>query len=165
MKYYAGIGARATPPNILKLMTEIASHLESKDYILRSGGAIGADSAFELGVLNNKKEIFRWKECTKEAEEIAATIHPAWHHCNEYARKSHGRNVFQILGKDLNTPVEFVICWTPNAQEIGGTRTAIVLAKKRNIKVYNLANEEDLGEIEKWLKKSADINVKCVEKL
>ena len=142
MKYYAGIGSRSTPINILRIMTKVATALEEKGYTLRSGGAKGADSAFEKGILTGKKEIFSWKESTEEAEKIASTIHPAWHNCNEYARKSHGRNVFQILGKDLNTPVEFVICWTPNGEEIGGTRTAIVLARQREIKIYNLAIKE-----------------------
>jgi len=50
--YYAGIGARATPPGMLDLMSRIANKLEGMGYILRSGGAAGADTAFERGVIN-----------------------------------------------------------------------------------------------------------------
>lgn len=48
-KYYTGIGSRETPRDILKLMEDIAFKLASKDYILRSGAAQGADTAFEEG--------------------------------------------------------------------------------------------------------------------
>jgi hypothetical protein len=86
------------------------------------------------------KEIFTAKHPVCEvAKEIAATIHPAWHNCSDYAKGCHGRNVYQVLGEDLKTPVSFVICWTPEGKEVGGTRTAIVLAKRHKIPVYNLA--------------------------
>jgi len=48
-RFYAGIGARATPPEILSLMTRAAFALTKRGYVLRSGHAIGADSAFERG--------------------------------------------------------------------------------------------------------------------
>lgn len=138
---YAGIGARATPPDVCQLMTGYARRLEAIGYVLRSGHAVGADRAFEEGVLDAaNKEIFLPKTSfpSDTALEIAASIHPAWHLCSEYARSCHGRNVYQILGETLDRPVQFVVCWTPNAEEVGGTRTAIVLAKQHSIPVYNL---------------------------
>lgn len=60
-RYYTGIGSRKTPDSICLLMTKIASLMSKKGFILRSGGATGADSAFELGSL--KSDIFLpWKE-------------------------------------------------------------------------------------------------------
>ena len=53
---YAGIGSRETPKEILKEMTKIGQELESKGYTLRSGGAIGADKAFEGANQNNGKD-------------------------------------------------------------------------------------------------------------
>ena len=47
--YYAGIGARKTPNHVLKYMELQGKLLAEKGYILRSGGAKGADSAFERG--------------------------------------------------------------------------------------------------------------------
>ena len=44
---YAGVGSRETPPEILAEMTKIAQELATKKYSLQSGGAIGADMAFE----------------------------------------------------------------------------------------------------------------------
>lgn len=50
MTYYAGIGSRETPPGICHSMTGLARHLAAMGWILRSGGARGADQACENGV-------------------------------------------------------------------------------------------------------------------
>jgi len=44
---YAGVGSRETPPEMLKKMTAISKKLAAQGYVLQSGGAIGADMAFE----------------------------------------------------------------------------------------------------------------------
>jgi len=148
MNYYAGIGSRKTPPEICDLMTRLATKLEQLGYILRSGGAEGADKAFESGVTYpTHKEIFLAKDSTPKSEEVASTIHPAWDKCSPYVKKLHGRNIFQVLGRNLDSPVEFVICWTPNSQDVGGTRTAVVLARQKGIPVYNLADEGQLNKL------------------
>jgi hypothetical protein len=79
-------------------------------------------------------------------------VHPAWDILSQGAQKLHARNVHQILGPDLSrpTPVEFVLCWTPDAQVVGGTATAIRLAQDRNIPVYNLADEDDYDMAFEW---------------
>lgn len=137
MKYYAGIGSRETPGDILTEMTRIAKELHGSKYILRSGGAIGADTAFEKGS-GDLKEIFKANDATEEAIEYASKFHPAWDRCNEYARKLHGRNAMIILGKDLQTPVSVVYCYTKNGKDIGGTGLGMRIAWANDIKVYNL---------------------------
>lgn len=54
--YYAGVGSRETPQDILNTMYKIGKYLASKGYTLRSGGAIGADTAFENGCDSVKGE-------------------------------------------------------------------------------------------------------------
>lgn len=150
-KPYSGIGSRQTPKNILDLMTIVGRRLALKGYTLRSGGADGADLAFEHGaeLEHGAREIFLpWKGFNKstsqlygvttKALELASDLHPAWDQCNNAARKLHARNCYQILGKELNSPSEFVICWTDQGGMKGGTATAIKLAKAHNIPVYNL---------------------------
>ena len=150
IKAYSGVGSRETIPEVCQVMTDIAGILCDKGYILRSGGANGADLSFELGVSDpTKKHIYLpWKEfngndsplygvCPK-ALEIASKIHPAWQNCREKARLLHARNVYQVLGRDLNNPSKFLICWTENGEERGGTRTAIKLAQNHDIPVLNL---------------------------
>lgn len=153
MKYYTGVGARLTPPDILKDMYKIGQDLAIKGYTLRSGGANGADATFESGCnfCKGGTEIYlpwRWYNnhpselytIGKEAYDLAAKIHPAWHRCTHGVRSLHARNCYQVLGKDLKTPSEFLICWTVNGEDVGGTRTAIVLARMHKIPVYNLFN-------------------------
>ena len=40
---YTGIGSRKTPPGILAQMSELAAFLARSGWVLRSGGAPGAD--------------------------------------------------------------------------------------------------------------------------
>lgn len=145
MKYYAGIGSRETPFDIQLMMFDIAVKLSSK-YTLRSGGAIGADKSFESGCdsVAGNKEIFLSKDCTKEAMSYSSNFHPTWHNCNYGVRTLHGRNAMIILGRDLNSPVERVICWCKesNGEWQGGTGQGLRIAKANNIKIYNLYLEE-----------------------
>jgi hypothetical protein len=61
------------------------------------------------------------------------------------------RNMHQVLGHDLKTPVEFVICWTPGGKDKGGTAYAIRLARDFAIPVFNLANEDEIEKLRNYL--------------
>lgn len=158
-KLYTGVGSRNTPANIKQIMYEIAHTLASYGYTLRSGGAAGADTAFESGA--NLKEIYLAGDCTPAAMNISKKYHPAWHLCSEYARRLHGRNAFQVLGKDLNTPSAFLICWTEDGasthkartRATGGTGTAISIADAYQIRITNLGNPAHLAKARAWLKR------------
>lgn len=154
MKTYAGIGSRETPPDILLLMHQLSSKLESIGYTLRSGGAIGADSAFEQGITN--KEIFIANDATPESIEMASKYHPAWNKCSSWAKKLHGRNCMILLGKDLNDPVKFVICWTNDGKATGGTGLSIRIANDLNIPIFNLFDPNVRERMERFIK---DIDV------
>ncbi len=153
-KFYTGVGSRETPPNILNIMTELAKKLAIEGWTLRSGGAQGADSAFERGadLVYGPKEIYRPDQANKAAFDMAATVHPAWHRCSDFAKKLHARNCFQVLGYGLNSPSSFLVCWTLNGGDIGGTRTAIVLARINGVEVLNLGIQSDLDRVLLYLK-------------
>ena len=163
--YYTGIGSRETPIEIQYLMSYISKLMYSKGYTLRSGGANGADLAFET-LIPDKKEIFiPWKNfnnnlsplynISKEAFELASTLHPNWKSLSEGAKKLMARNCYQILGHDLSTPSDVVICWTPDGctshssrtSKTGGTGQAISLASLYDIPIYNLANYNDIVQL------------------
>lgn len=96
----------------------------------------------------------RNKDLISETERIASEVHPAWDRCNEWARGMHSRNCHQILGDDLKSPVDAVICWTPDGAVVGGTATALKLSMKYNIPVFNLGvkdKESVLQSIKKFL--------------
>lgn len=160
MKIYAGIGSRQTPEHVLDLMQNVATWLETKDWLLRSGGAEGADTAFELGVRNpDNMEIYipwrgfqnrhngLWKwpspELEQEASIMASNVHPNWGACNQGARKLHTRNVAQVLGHNLDQPVDMILCWTPGGLGKGGTGLAIRLAKSLHIPVFDFGGDYD----------------------
>ena len=156
--YYAGVGSRETPQDVLKIMWKIGKHLADKGYTLRSGGARGADAAFENGCdsvmgskeifyANNDKGTLMLAEAIPIAEQMAASVHPAWDRCNTYVRKLQTRNMAQVLGADLKHPVDFLVCWTKNGEKIGGTATAISVAEMNNIPVFNLYFESDLQKL------------------
>jgi len=163
-KYYAGIGSRETPSDILSLMTKIATKLQKDGFTLRSGGAFGADTAFSRGC--NIKQIFiPWGDYNNhpmsfqipyEAFSIAKIFHPGWDRLSDGAKKLMARNVMQVLGPDLNTPSNFVICWTKDgcinederSNKTGGTGQAIAIASRYGIPVFNLARPEHLSRFD-----------------
>lgn len=158
-RYYAGIGSRTAPLSVQNELTRIASSLEARGLILRSGGAEGADLAFERGIKNpDMKEIWLpWHKFNgsqspfvlenpipPEVESLSRSIYSRWDESSLSVKRLHARNAYQILGNDLNTPVEFVACWTPRPEtDTGGTMFGVTLAKSRGIPVYNLYYELD----------------------
>lgn len=160
---YAGIGARETPEPILKAMRSIARYLAKQGCSLRSGGARGADTAFEQGcdLANGKKQIFlpykyfnrndsSFFAVTKEARLVAKKYHPGWEYLSDRGRDYMGRNAFQVLGLSLLTPANFIVCWTPNGQVVGGTGQALRMAKDFHIPIFNLGSMT-LGQIDQKL--------------
>lgn len=89
---------------------------------------------------NKHLAIIRNPDLIKESEEIAKSVmgEDHWSRCGYWARGMHSRNCHQILGYDLKSPVDCVICWTPEGKIQGGTATAIKLAMKYDIPVFNL---------------------------
>lgn len=162
MMIYAGIGSRKTPESYCLIMTVFAYTV---DGILRSGGADGADKAFETGA--SEKEIYLPQKGFNgntsalvvtefdnfdEIFEIAKCIHSKWDACTDFAKLLHSRNVCQVLGKDLEKPSDVIICWTKDgannrdvmpSMSTGGTGTAIKLAERFDIPVLNIQNDSD----------------------
>lgn len=146
--YYAGIGSRNAPKNILEFMEKIASVLEQCGYILRSGKAKGSDKAFEKGVSNPKnKEIFTHQDAKPWAYTTVKKYLPndrpatfdSW---QDYVRGLLARNMMQVLGPLGTAPVKFVVCWTAmgdyETSEVGGTGYALRCAIDHGIPTYNL---------------------------
>lgn len=163
-KYYTGIGSRELPKSFQPILKKIAIELSKKRYVLRSGGAIGADQAFESGAGTNKIIYIPWDSFEgrynninsattegyiEEAMTLVKDIHPNWNACSQGAKKLHGRNAFQILGSYLDEPTEFVLFYAPEENGIvkGGTATAVHLARKLNIPTVNLAVQKNLEGI------------------
>jgi len=163
--YYAGIGSRETPKEIIELFESLGTYFAKKGLILRSGGADGSDKAFENGCdkVNGEKEIYLpWSGfngsdsklivSNPKAFEIAEKYHPYWFNLKQGAQKLQARNSHQVLGKDLETLSAFVICWTKKGKGSGGTGQAIRIAKAYNIPVFDMGKHTDIQEIKVELK-------------
>ena len=167
---YTGIGSRETPKEVLEVMFKCGRYFGQLGFTLRSGKAQGADTAFEEGVyqVNGSMEIYiPWKTFTgnripsktlciqpsKESMTIAESIHPAWERCSQGAKLLHNRNVYQVLGKDLNTPSNFVLYWAEvkYGRVQGGTATAVNLAISRGIPTINMNSDNWKLELRKLL--------------
>ena len=152
---YSGVGSRKTPLKILEMMYLFAFKAAKQGHILRSGGALGADLAFENGVLEARIWNVYQKFTTESGNQTqkkwwmdyTARLHPAWDKCGEYARKLHARNVPIVLGENLNQPSDFIVCWTPNAAVTGGTGQTIRIAEYNQIEVLNLARPDDIEKM------------------
>jgi hypothetical protein len=170
MKYYAGIGSRETPADVLFRMKVYARQLEAFGFILRSGGADGADSAFADAVSPEHQDIYLpWAGFNHKTGIVAgydahlAQIaeryypvttdlrRPTWRDLRQSVKKLHTRNVAQILGH-ASPPVLslFVLCWTPEAHGGGGTGQAIRVARGYGVPVYDLADINNTFEND-WL--------------
>lgn len=155
---YAGIGSRKTPANVLAVMSDVAKYLQGLGYTLYSGGAKGADTAFSNGVTDRTaKTIFTASDVQldEKAKTIAREVHPNPSALSDVAVNLMARNTYQIMGADLDSPVDFVLAWTPNGEtkasdrvyhgkddpkNTGGTGQAIAIASIKGIPVINMAN-------------------------
>lgn len=172
LRYYAGIGSRETPSHMLSLFESLASALGRAGYTLRSGGADGADTAFETGAraVQAARDIYLpWSGfndndsplhgVTSAALDLAKTVHPRWDALGQGPRKLHARNCFQVLGRNLDTPSDFVVCWTPDGceteaartRQTGGTATGIILALRHGVPVFNLRNSSSARRLNEFL--------------
>lgn len=157
--YYAGIGARKTPEHILEYMKLQGKLLAQKGYILRSGGAKGADSAFEMGCdsVSGKKQI--WSSYNKHEWKAHGWVVPiveqaCWERSfllmNPSTQTLIGRNTYQLYGdpENFNDSIKssFVLYWSEpkNGENCsGGTRYAIRMAIAAGIPCFNLYNYQE----------------------
>lgn len=166
---YAGIGARDTPKEVCKFMADIAHIMARKGFVLRSGAAEGADSAFEAGCdrVDGRKVIYLpwdgfnhhnspFRVVVPEAIDIGRQVHNQWYEeCNDGTMKTWdefsdgtqkllSRNVYQMVGLNLNYLSRFALLWTDKEDDVhGGTAFAIRIAKHFDIPYLNMEKHED----------------------
>ena len=124
---YAGIGSRKTPEFVLEILEVIGLLLARQGWVLRSGGAVGADKAFEKGCdeVEGKREVFLAVDgdpdwAREEALKHIPENRPPFHTWKPYVQGLIARNMMQILGRAGDEPVDMVVCWTPASVKDGG---------------------------------------------
>ncbi|KOC58542.1 RlpA-like protein [Habropoda laboriosa] len=173
-KRVTGVGSRKIKPEGRELIDVVKYRLILSEYILASGDAIGADEQWWENYPHAIRERFGAIGCKypkpdtifvsdteaqyADAKRIASKACISWRFLRQnYHRALHTRNVFQVLGYGLDTPSEFLVCWTPDGAEAetskktGGTGTAIRVANTYGIPVFNLFNEDCLERLNDYL--------------
>jgi len=194
MKAITTVGSREVPNDIKEIMTDCGYHFARKGYVGRDGGALGSDTAFHKGVerywiehgyngdqaerylpengsrglyKSQGKHIYVLEDLPHQelAAALAEKIHPAWHNCKDYARRLHTRNPYQVLGVDLLSPSQMLMCWAPPTRDSisGGTRTAWELARHNNIPCVNLHKKENVDKALAMIGYDKDFVIKPVE--
>lgn len=152
-------------------MRLLASKMEGDAWKLRSGGAKGADAAFEAGVRNpanraiylpgdyfngrragaqgyfDSTQLPGWQSALQTVNEY----HPAPERLGDYARALMARNAMQVLGPSLDRPADLVVAWTPGGRVQGGTGQALRMAGNLGIPVRNLGDPEALARARAYL--------------
>lgn len=163
--FFTGVGSRKTPAAIQNWIEKLSERLCRLGWGLRSGKALGADSAFQRGLERlpedqQRGEIYLpWPDFNSdtgltsrfdkmiedpEAVFLASRVHPAWEQCKDSVRKLHTRNVYQVLGEDLKTPSKFVLYSAEEHYGVvtGGTATAVALARAFCIPAININHQD-----------------------
>lgn len=167
-KFYAGIGSREIPSNVHKLINKISKRLCEDGYTLRSGGANGADTAFEEysnrsniylpydrfnGRIADNKNYFKIDENTEDHYDALYSLkyHKYGSSLTGAPKKMMIRNYYQVCGHNKLPHSSFIICWTKDGadgkvvtttKETGGTGQAIRIATALDIPVFNLNSGE-----------------------
>lgn len=150
-KIYTGIGSRETPSYVLDRIRHVAGELGRRGWTLRSGGAAGADDAFEAGHGTASTEIYlphqnfngrmsSFGKPTAAAHVMAQSQIPYWANIRPFVKDLLARNMHQVLGPTLNVPSAMVLCWTPGGKMQGGTRYALALAQDHGVPIFNFAH-------------------------
>lgn len=165
--FWTGVGSRRASSENRPTMTAFAQAMSAKGAFFRSGAASGPDTWFEEGVPSGLRRLYvpnrsygkrqsseiivpkeanlmRWMRACS----IAEGLHPLGRQMNQDLRELMGLSVFQVLGDDLKTPSQFLVCDAPdivydNAGRVvdvdGGTGMAVRVAVLHNVPVYHLA--------------------------
>ncbi len=176
------VGSRETPEDIISLMELTGELLCTLGYRGRSGLAGGADQAFyrgaqrsprflEVGFENYLPNDWMMGKPDLEKRIYDATTLVGYERATELAFEARGsfeglkrggmqlqiRNVYQVLGKNLNMPSKFLVCWAKPVGRKGlvkgGTNTAVQLAHRFKIPVINMATEEGMTRVQAFIEK------------
>ena len=157
IKLFAGIGSRTLPEQASARIEKIANFLAQKGVKLSSGGSMGADAIWAKPFRPEGRRIFlpwngfnHWvlgphvhvltEEQYTLCKNVCKLVVPGLLKKPAASQKLLVRNVAIILGANTDEPVDFVMSWTPNGTDSGGTGMAMAVARGYGIPVYNLGN-------------------------
>jgi hypothetical protein len=163
---------------MLEEIESLSERLARLGWVLRTGASPGADQAFYRGARHGggRVELYlpwpgfeedSWRDArapevsvlaqpSRPAYELGAHFHPDWAQLEDSARDLLARDAHEVLGADLRSPVERVVCWTADGSLDGtgagadGTRQALRIAHHNQITVSNVARPAHLRCLNKY---------------
>jgi hypothetical protein len=148
-------------------MSALAARLGRRGWLLRTGLSPGADQAFYTGAAaaggrvelylpwpgfeaqaragRGRGRVLAMKRPSPAAYRLAARFHPRWALLTSAQRALLARDAHEVLGPDLASPVQLVVCWTAGGSLDGegvyadGTGQTLRIAHAHRIPVLNLA--------------------------
>lgn len=166
-KHATCIGSRNISKQEKELAFETGKILADKGFICRSGNANGADKAFQRAFPYDQTEVFLpWDgfnepyigKCFTPSKEmlafakdqlVATGVMPWLYNTKHSIQRLHGRNYFQVVGRDnILSNVCVYFADEKNGEPEGGTRTAVMLCRHFGVPTFNLRLEEDRKRFE-----------------
>ncbi len=153
---YAVAGPRrGTPDAILVLAGRIARSLAALGWCQRNGIAEGFDQELYNHAGDDVSLYLPWpgfrrgdsdyhdahvlrQQASAMALDVGSICHPNWNGCDRAARMLLGRNTHVALGHDCSVPAAFLLCYTSNGRDAGGTGQTIRVAERYGVRVDNL---------------------------
>ena len=179
MNYFTVIGSRGIRATDIADFIKAAQSIHNTGKALfRSGHAMGCDYLAEIALALNgasfdeKHEIYLPHEGFnrgdpnlnpwhidasqlpnyEEATTMTREAVPFFPKLTDFARRAYIRNTYQVLGQDLRSPSQAVVCWAEWRDEQhrwvkGGTASAVNMARLHNVPVINLIDGQPAFDV------------------
>lgn len=167
----AAAGARDAPDAVLRNIMLLGSHIaKTTDYVCRTGGARGCDQAWAVG-FGSRTEIMTpsWDRITPmlagpdgaslaAATLLALSAKQRQDYLYDEAKRDQVmpyflRNTQIVAGpspRHVEERARFLLCWTANGKDSGGTGHTMRVAANMDVPILNLRGKT-VSEIFDWL--------------
>lgn len=81
------------------------------------------------------------------ASNLIRSVHPYWSSASKQTKLQHAKNALIVFGRKLTSPLDALIIYSPvdsNGNIHGNITSAVELANKRNIPVFNLGDKSKI---------------------
>lgn len=163
-----GVSVNNDAPDLTNEFQILAERFNKESLTVRVDGSGPASDFFEKNAIKSEVHLpwksFNEKEskyCYNPADAyyLAKRYSPNYESIKEGARHFLARNVRIVLGKNLLSPILFLICWSKDGCEHARNRTAatgyaglpIAIASVLRVPVFNLANPGTVDRILAYL--------------
>jgi hypothetical protein len=151
------VGSRKAPECFLRIFEEFGNYIRHKEYWARSGHADGIDYAIEKGARNRCITYLPWPGL------VVLSHEPYVVKLSDAIKKIKCRNVYQLVGENLDKPSDLVVCWTLRGEPVGGTGLVIKMARHAEIPIINLGclwDPDPITSVEDLIKEVEDVKHK-----